>query len=148
MLYFADCYIFIIFATKLDDYEHYCWKKNGNRRVGATLLQRSLGIEGVKTSISAWVIKGDETKAGGQVDLLIMRDDNIVNLCEMKFTSTPYSVDKEEEAKMLYRVDLLKESLSARQRPHLTLITTYGLISGKHSGKVQKVVTCDDLFSK
>ena len=64
----------------------------------------------------------------------------------MKFTSTPYAIDGEEEAKMLHRVDLLKETLSAKQRAHLTLITTYGLVSGKHSGKVQKVVTCDDLY--
>ena len=94
----------------------------------------------------AWNIKGDETKVGAQIDMLIIRDDNIVNLCEMKFSGLPYSIDKEEEAKMLYRVELLKESLAAKQKVHLTLITTYGLVQGKHSGKVQKVVTCDDLF--
>ena len=55
---------------------------------------------------------------------------------------------KEEEAKMLHRVESLKESLAAKQKVHLTLITTYGLVQGKHSGKVQKVVTCDDLFVK
>ena len=77
-----------------------------------------------------------------------MRNDNIVNLCEMKFTSTPYSMDKEEETKMLHRADLVKETLSAKQRVHLTLITTYGLVQGKHSGKVQKVVTCNDLCNE
>ena len=37
---------------------------------------------------------------------------------------------------MLHRVDMLKETLSSRQKVHLTLITTYGLLPGKHSGKV------------
>lgn len=120
-------------------FEQVCWQH-------IQQIKRALGIEGVKSSISAWVVKGDDAKAGGQVDLLIMRDDNIVNLCEMKFTNTPYSIDKEEEVKMLHRIDLLKETLSSRQRAHLTLITTYGLIQGKHSGKVQKVITCDDLY--
>ena len=82
------------------------------------------------------------------MDLLIIRADNIVNLCEMKFCDSPYSIDKEEETKMLHRENLLKETLSSKQKVHLTLITTYGLVQGKHSGKVQRVVTCDDLFKK
>lgn len=65
----------------------------------------------------------------------------------MKFSGSPYSIDQEEEAKMLHRADLLKETLSSRQRVHLTLITTFGLVHGKHSGKVQKLVTGDDLFT-
>ena len=120
-------------------FEQVCWQH-------IQQIRHALEIGGVKSSISAWNIKGDETKVGAQIDMLIIRDDNIVNLCEIKFSGSPYSIDKEEEAKMLYRVELLKESLAARQKVHLTLITTYGLVQGKHSGKVQKVVTCDDLF--
>lgn len=49
---------------------------------------------------------------------------------------------------MLHRRDSLNETLEAKQKVHLTLITTFGLVNGKHSGKIQKVVTCDDLFAK
>jgi hypothetical protein len=121
-------------------FEQVCWQH-------IQQIKRGLGIEGVKSSISAWNLKGDDQKAGAQVDLLIMRDDNIVNLCEMKFSGSPYAINSEEETKMLHRVDMLKETLTAKQRVHLTLITTYGLVHGKHSGKVQKVVTSDDLFT-
>ena len=65
----------------------------------------------------------------------------------MKFYSSSYSIDKEEEAKILNRVETLKKTLSAKQTVHITLITTYGLVHGKHSGKIQKVVTIDDLFT-
>ena len=65
----------------------------------------------------------------------------------MKFYGTPLSIDKEEETKMLHRVEMLKKTLSAKQTIHLTLVTTFGLVHGKHSGKVQKVVTIDELFS-
>ena len=64
------------------------------------------------------------------------------------FCGSLYTIDNEEEKKMLHRVELLKETLAARQKVHLTLVTTFGLVNGKHSGKVQKVVTCDDLFAK
>ena len=121
-------------------FEQVCWQH-------IQQIKRGLGIEGVKTSVSSWNVKGQETKTGTQVDLLIMRDDNIVNLCEMKFSGSLYAIDHEEETKMLHRVDMLKKTLSSKQKVHLTLITTYGLIPGKHSGKVQKVLTCDDLFT-
>jgi len=121
-------------------FEQVCWQH-------ITQIKRALEIGGVKASISAWNVPGTEHKAGVQIDLLIMRDDNIVNLCEMKFYSSSYSIDKEEEAKMLYRVDMLKESLSAKKTIHLTLITTFGLVQGKHSGKVQKVITIDELYT-
>lgn len=121
-------------------FEQVCWQHFSQ-------IKRALEIGGVKTSVSAWNIKGTEQKAGAQIDFLIMRNDNIVNLCEMKFCSTSYLVDRADEEKMLYRMGLLKETLPARKAIHLTLITTYGLVPGKHSGKIQKVITADDLFA-
>ena len=122
-------------------FEQVCWQH-------ISQIKHALEIGGVKSSISAWIVRGDDTKTGTQVDMLIIRDDNIVNLCEMKFCGSSYSIDKEEESKMLHRVDMLKGSLKAKQKVHLTLFSTFGLTYGKHSGKVQKVITCDDLFSK
>lgn len=121
-------------------FEHVCWQH-------VPQIKRALEIGGVKTSVSAWNVAGDDTKTGAQVDMLIIRADNIVNLCEMKFCSSVYTIDKEEETKMLHRVEMLKNTLSFKQKVHLTLITTFGLTYGKHSGKVQKVVICDELFS-
>lgn len=121
-------------------FEQVCWQH-------VLQIKRALEIGGVKASISTWNVRGDENKSGAQIDLLIMRDDNIVNLCEMKFSSSTYSIDKEEEAKMLHRVEMLRKTLTAKQKVHLTLITTFGLAQGKHCGKVQKVITCDDLFT-
>ena len=121
-------------------FEQVCWSH-------ILQIKRALEIGGVKTSISTWNVKDNDTKAGAQVDLLIFRNDNIVNMCEMKFCSTPYSIDKEEECKMQNRVESLRQTLSIKKKVHLTLITTYGLLQGKHSGKVQKVITCNELFT-
>ena len=120
-------------------FEEVCWQHIGQ-------IKRALGIEGVKSSISAWNIKGDDQKEGAQIDLLIVRDDNVVNLCEMKFVGSEYSVEKDEETKIRNRIDTLKKTLSKKQTVHLTLVTTYGVAYGKHSGIVQKQVVIDDLF--
>jgi AAA+ ATPase superfamily predicted ATPase len=121
-------------------FEQVCWQH-------IPQIKQALGIAGVRTSVSSWFQRGDEKQEGVQVDMLILRDDNIVNLCEMKFAAGPYSIDQEEERKMLHRVEALSASLSKRQTIHLTLVTTYGLAAGKHSGKVQRVVVADDLFA-
>lgn len=121
-------------------FEQVCWQH-------ISQIKRALEIGGVKTSISAWNVPATEQKAGVQIDLLILRNDNIVNLCEMKFYGYPFSIDKEEETKLLHRVEMLKKTLSTKQTVHLTIVTTFGLLHGKHSGKVQKVVTIDELFT-
>ncbi len=120
-------------------FEEVCWQH-------VPQIKRALGIGGVKSSQSAWGRKGDEDQEGAQVDLLIIRDDSIVNLCEMKFSGGPYTIDKDEDAKLRNRRDALKQTLSAKQSIHLTLVTTFGVAYNKYSGIVQKSITLDDLF--
>ena len=64
----------------------------------------------------------------------------------MKFASTPYTIEKDEADKLQIRIESLKETLTAKQTVHLTMVTTYGVAYRKHSGIVQKQVTMDDLF--
>ena len=66
--------------------------------------------------------------------------------CEMKFSSTAYTIDKDEAEKIQMRIESLKTTLSAKQTIHLTMVTTYGITYGKHSGMVQRQVVMDDLF--
>lgn len=120
-------------------FEQLCWQH-------VTQIKRALEIGGVKTSLSAWCLKGNDEHTGVQVDMLIFRNDNVVNLCEMKFSGTPYEIDKEENIKLRERVEALKATLSPKQTVHLTMVTTYGVKQGKYSGIVQSQVVLDDLF--
>ena len=110
-------------------------------------IKRALEIGGVKSSVSAYNVKGDDYTEGAQIDLLIHRADNVVNLCEMKFSSKPYAIDKDEEARLRHRIEVIKSTISPKQTIHLTFITTYGISYGRHSGIVQKQVVMDDLFA-
>lgn len=120
-------------------FEEVCWQHLDQ-------MKRALQIAGLKSSVSAWSVKGDDEKDGVQIDLLIIRDDNVVNLCEMKFANSPYTISKEEEMRLRRRIELLKATLSPKQTIHLTLVTTYGIAYGKHSGIVQKEIVMADLF--
>ena len=120
-------------------FEETCWQHIDQ-------IRQALQIGGVKSSVSSWTVRGDDEGDGCQIDLLISRADNVVNLCEMKFAGSAYMIDKDEEEKLRHRIECLKATLPAKHTVHLTMITTYGIARGKHSGIVQKEVKMDDLF--
>ena len=120
-------------------FEEVCWQH-------VPQIKRALEVGGVKSSTSIWNVHGDNDKEGVQIDLIIKRNDNVVNLCEMKFSSAEYSISKDEDLRLRKRINMLKDTLLKKQTVHLTMITTYGLCPNKYSGIVQKSLTIDDLF--
>lgn len=109
-------------------------------------IKKALGVENVVSSESSWIVQGDETHQGTQIDMLISRDDRIVNLCEIKFLSKEYEPQTDDETKLRTRIATLQEKLSPKQTIHLTLVTTFGLKRNAHSGIIQQIVTIGDLF--
>lgn len=109
-------------------------------------LKDSLGIGDVTTEASAWIVPGTEEKRGGQIDLILMRKDNMVHVCEMKCYADLYQVDKEEDQKLRHRVTLVRDHIKKTASVHPTLVTTFGLAPGKYSGIFKRTVTMDDMF--
>lgn len=107
-------------------------------------IKQALGISGVRTSQSAWDLR--DADGGAQIDLLIERDDNVVNACEVKFYSDELTVDKAYYRTLLRRQELLLQHLSPKMAVYQTLISTYGLKRNEYSGVFAQVVTMDDLF--
>lgn len=110
-------------------------------------IKAALGVQGVASQQSSWVVDGGEKEDGAQIDLLINRADRIINLCEMKFYNDEFAVDKAYFMKMNRRVNLLLDHIPRNTAIHTTLITTFGLAYNEYSGVFQKVVTLDDLFN-
>lgn len=110
-------------------------------------IKSALGISGVSSEQSAWSLKGDDDREGTQIDLLISRRDNIVNLCEMKFYAEEFTVSKSYERTLVHRQIALSEMISRRTVIHPVLITTYGLTYNEYSGSFVHTVTMEDLFS-
>ena len=48
-------------------------------------IKQAINILDVSSSQSSWALRGDDNTEGGQIDLLINRKDNVVDMCEMKF---------------------------------------------------------------
>lgn len=111
-----------------------------------TEIKKALGIGGVTAAVSSYAIKGDDSKPGAQIDMVIDRADNVVNLCEMKFYNEEFRVSKEYSAKIIHRMNSVSELLPKRKVVRMTLVTTEGLARNEYSGIFQNTVTLDDLM--
>ena len=109
-------------------------------------IKKALNIYGVSTRQSSWTLRGDDDIEGTQIDLLIERNDNVVNLCEMKFHKNDFAVDKAYDRTLRNRLALLQDRLPKRVAVHMTLITTFGLAYNEYFGDFQQVIVIDDLF--
>jgi hypothetical protein len=107
-----------------------------------------LGIAGVSTSACTWRSKVDtaKTKRGAQIDLVIDRNDQVINLCEMKYSQGPFTIDKASSENLRNKIAAFKNETKTRKAIHLTMITTYGILKNEYSGMVQSELTGEDLF--
>ncbi len=110
-------------------------------------IKKSLGISGVITSESAWTKKADD-EDGLQIDLLISRNDNVLNMCEIKFYSDDFFVDKEYYRTIQRRITALQSIISPKISIYSTLITTYGLKKNEYCDAFIKTLTFDELFER
>ena len=104
-------------------------------------IKRGLGISGVLTHACSW------RSAKAQVDLVIDRNDNTINLCEMKFCEGTFEIDSRYETALRTKVSAFVEEVSPYKSVQLTLVSTYGLQHNAHSGVIQNEITLDELFA-
>jgi AAA+ ATPase superfamily predicted ATPase len=110
-------------------------------------IKRALGISGIYTEDSAFLRQSKGELTGVQIDLLLDRKDNIVNLCELKFYNDKFSLDKADADALRQKITLFKAYTKTRKLIFLNIITTYGLIPNEHSiGLVDKALGMDALF--
>ena len=110
-------------------------------------IKAALGIAGVLSNVYSWRKEADETSNGAQIDLLIDRKDQVINLCEMKYSLSEYAIDAEYEQKLRNKKSAFIDATNTRKAVHLTMVTTFGIKANAHSGIVQNEITLEDLFS-
>lgn len=108
-------------------------------------IQRALGIWGVTCNCYAWQYNEKDRK-GTQIDLVIDRQDNIINLCEIKFTRKAFAIDRAYSDILQNKLETFIEEASPRKAVHLTMIASNGLVNNSYSNIIQNVITLDELF--
>jgi hypothetical protein len=83
---------------------------------------------------------------GSQVDLLIVRKDQVINLCEMKYSVSEYTITEKTSQDMNRKISDLVAVTGTKYAIYPTWITTYGLVHNAYASDVQSVITMEDLF--
>ena len=105
----------------------------------------ALQIAGVTSHESSLVVSGDDDSDGMQIDLLIDRADDVVNVCEMKFSKSNFAIMKSYAEKLQKRVDTL-EHIQPDKKYHLTFVTVNPIERNIHSDIVKSAITAEELF--
>jgi len=108
-------------------------------------IKKKLEVLGVQSSEYAW--RSSRSESNVQIDLLLDRADNIVNLCEIKYSKIPFAITKEYEEKLREKTEAFRSETSPRKAVHLLMLTTFGVKPNSYSGIVQNEVRLDDLFA-
>jgi AAA+ ATPase superfamily predicted ATPase len=131
----------------IDNQKHRTWSGYAFEQVcmqHAAQIRQKLGISGVVTYSAAWRSKKAEPAA--QVDLLIERNDGIINICEMKYAADEFVIDKDYDKVLRNKCSSFKEETKNRKSLHITMVTTYGVKHNSYWNNIQSEVTVKDLF--
>ena len=107
-------------------------------------IKKALGISGVQCLTSSW--RSTTSEEGAQIDLVIDRKDQTVNLCEMKYAQKEFVIDKKYDEVLRHKITAFQEETQTHKSLQLTFVTTYGVKSNAYSGHIQKEVLLEDLF--
>ena len=127
---------------------YYSWRGNAFEVVclhHIPQIKNKLGISGISSSEYAW--KSKKNKGGAQIDLLIDRKDDIINLCEAKYTDNEFVIDADYQEELINKAEVFREETASDKAIHITLVTVKGLKRNEYSDVVQNIITGDDLFN-
>ena len=94
-----------------------------------------------------WSEKGDYTYPGAQIDMVIDRADQCINLCEAKFTKENFAIDKNFAEKLRIKKGIFKYATDTKKALFTTLITTYPALKNQYyQEEIANEVTMDKLF--
>jgi hypothetical protein len=119
-------------------FENFCFKH-------IQRVKQKLGIAGVITQQYSYNIKGGQPGAGNQLDLIIDRKDQCVNICEIKYHDKPFNITPQYARLLEQRIKSFKWGTGTRKTVFLTFITKSGI---NYNGQlVDSEVLLSDFYS-
>ncbi|HRI61504.1 MAG TPA: ATP-binding protein [Saprospiraceae bacterium] len=113
-------------------------------------IKKALGISGVYTEQSIWRYRPkDDSETGVQIDLLLDRKDNCINLIEIKFSNDEFMIDKKYAVVLRTKRQIFTEKTGTRKSVFLTMLTTFGVKNNDHYlSLIQNQLTIGVLFGQ
>jgi uncharacterized protein len=110
-------------------------------------IKNGLGIGGLYAPASTFYRKATETTAGVQIDLVLDRSDQIVNLLEIKYHATQIAFGQADADALRQRQQAFLDHTATRKMLHWVHISPQGLKSNLHTtATIAHVLNSDVLF--
>lgn len=111
-------------------------------------IKKALGFYAVSNDVCSWIKKGDKNRnnKGRQIDLIIARKDDVIDIIEDKYSISEYNLSKNEVDEWRERADDFVKDNSIKSAIHLILVTPYGINDKAKLNLITKVLTLEDLF--
>lgn len=110
-------------------------------------IRRALGISGIASSVASFIAAPKNGISGAQIDLLIDRSDQSINICEIKFSALEYEVSKKDVENLINKKKVFQYHTKTKKHLFITLVTPLGAIENRHKlNYIDQVVTMEDLF--
>lgn len=107
-------------------------------------IKNALGINNVYTETASFTHKANNLTTGFQVDLIIDRKDQVINLCECKFYHAPFEIDKKYALQLLQRKALFKQITGTKKTVFNTMITNFKMVQNAHSiDSIENAISID-----
>ncbi len=96
---------------------------------------KAIGIETLAGEIGSWRYVSPKKGAypGAQIDMVIARVDNSINLCEIKFSKDAFVITKEYAKKLDQKKEIFENITKTGKQIFLTMITTNGVKKNMYS---------------
>jgi uncharacterized protein len=139
-----------MWLNKIDDPAFRAWSGIAFEQVcfaHVPQIKQALSIAGVSSSAYSWQIKGDFNRKGSQIDLVIDRRDQVINLFEIKYSINQITISKDYNEVLRNKIQVFKETTETKKSIFLTMLTTHGLTNNEYKTSViQNDLTMDALF--
>lgn len=107
-------------------------------------ILRALHLDTIHTEYYSF--RSKEAKPQVQIDLIIDRSDGHIDIIEVKYSKSVYSMPLEESIKIAHRRDVFENESKTKKGTQCVLITTFGCTRNENSDVCQKFIQLDDLF--
>jgi hypothetical protein len=112
-------------------------------------IKQALGIAGVTTTEGHffYMPKKNQNESGAQIDLVIDRADDCINICEIKFCDDIFEINENYARILEQKLRVFQMVTKTTKTIFLTMITPYGIKQNKHSiGLVDHSIELESLF--
>jgi predicted AAA+ superfamily ATPase len=110
-------------------------------------IKKVLGINGIITNEYSWIQKGNQAEKGAQIDLVIDRGDNCINLLELKYHHSIFKITKTYATQLQEKRMAFTKNIRTKKNVFTVLLTANGTEKNEYYLSVMDAeLKLDDLF--